>query len=146
MKTILFALSLFAASIFNQANAAGTFENPQAQASFESQFGKATNVQWTETGAFYQVRFTLDGIVSEAWYNAEGTLVALTRKQSVDSLPASLRAALDLKQRWVSDLTEVESESGTTWYITLEDADRKVVLQSSAGGRRWVKFEQSTKL
>ncbi|RYZ18605.1 MAG: hypothetical protein EOO16_22060 [Chitinophagaceae bacterium] len=146
MKTILFALSFFAASIFNQASATENFANPNAEAAFASQFGKATDVQWTETGAFYQVRFTLDGVISEAWYNAEGTLVALTRKQSVDSLPASLRAALDLKQRWVSDLTEVETESGSTWYITLEDADRKVVLQSSTGGRRWVRFEQSTKL
>ncbi|TCJ13152.1 hypothetical protein EPD60_13880 [Flaviaesturariibacter flavus] len=146
MKTILFALSIFAASICNSARAAETIENPQALAAFTAQFGKATGAQWTETGAFYQVRFTLDGVVSNAWYDAEGSLVALTRKQSVESLPASLRAALDLKQRWVSDLTELETESGITWFITLEDADHKVVLESSAGARRWVRFDQSSKL
>jgi hypothetical protein len=145
MKTLLIALSLFAGSIFSRANAADVTENPQVIAAFEARFGKATEVQWTEAGSLYKVRFTLDGIVSNAWYNTEGALVAITRQQSVDSIPAALRTALDLKDRWVSDLMEVYTERGSTWYITLEDADRKVVLQS-VGGRKWVRFEQSTKL
>jgi hypothetical protein len=145
MKTLLIALSLFAGSFFSRANAAETIENPQAIAAFEARFGKATDVQWTEAGALYKVHFTLDGVISNAWYNTEGALVAITRQQSVASLPAALRAGLDLDGRWVSDLMEVYTERGSTWYITLENADRKVVLQS-VNDRKWVRFEQSAKL
>jgi hypothetical protein len=145
MKTLLIALSLVAASLFNTVNAADVTDNPQVIAAFQSRFGKATEVRWTEAGAFWKVSFTLDGMVSDAWYNTDGALVAVTRQQSVDSLPASLRTSLDLQGRWVSGLMEVQSQEGSTWYITLEDANRTVVFRSVAG-RKWSRFEQSTKL
>jgi hypothetical protein len=41
---------------------------------------------------------------------------------------------------WISDLFEVSGNEGTAYYITLENANTKLVLKSS-GGKGWDTFK-----
>jgi hypothetical protein len=147
MKTILLALSLFAGSFFMKVFANNVSENPAVVAAFESRFGLAKDVQWSDAGSMFKVRFTLDGNVANAYYSPEGTLVAITQQLSPDSLPASLKSSLrsEMGQRWITDLFEVRSEKGITWYVTLEDANGTTVMQST-GARKWKRFVAGTAL
>src|SRR4051812_25857540 len=103
MKTILLTLSLLTGFFFNQSKAAGTNENP-AEITFQHRFGSATDVQWSELNGLYKAQFALDGTIHNAYFDAEGSLVAITRKVSSSELPASLKAALGNAKanRWIS--------------------------------------------
>ncbi|GAB4093675.1 hypothetical protein [Flaviaesturariibacter terrae] len=147
MKTFLIALSLVTSVFFNQAQAAPAYENPTVTAAFESRFGGASNAQWTELNGLFKVNFTFDGTVLNAYYNSEGSLIALTRQLSPATLPAALRASLsaEMNGRWISDLFVVETEKGKTWYVTLQSADEKVVLRS-VQQRKWKQYQSGVAL
>jgi hypothetical protein len=50
----------------------------------------------------------------------------------------------DYSNYWISDLFEVSNSDGTGYYITLENADSKVVLKST-GGDNWKTYQKKTK-
>ncbi|RYY39260.1 MAG: hypothetical protein EOO08_11190 [Chitinophagaceae bacterium] len=147
MKTIIIALSLISSLFFNKLSAAPREENPVVLAAFQTRFAAAQDAEWTELNGLYKVRFTLDGTVSSAYFNNEGILVAMTHQLSPASLPAALRASLrsEMAGRWVTELFVVETEKGRTWYVTLENADEKLVLQSAAG-RKWKNYNATLTL
>jgi hypothetical protein len=45
---------------------------------------------------------------------------------------------------WISDLYEVAKPENTSYYITLENADQKIVLKST-GGSNWTIHKKSNK-
>ena len=67
-----------------------------------------------------------------AYYNESGDLVAITRNITTDQLPISLLTSLkkNYSDYWVSDLFEMVSNGESNYYITLENADHKLVLKS----------------
>lgn len=142
MKTILIALSIFSSLFFNKLAAAPLADNPAVIAAFQSRFGAAQDTEWSEVNSLYKVRFTLDGVVSNAYYNNEGGLVAITRQVSPSNLPAKLQAALrsELAGRWITELFVMETEKGSSWFVTLQNADEKLVLQSEQG-RPWTRYQ-----
>jgi hypothetical protein len=72
--------------------------------------------------------------------------LGLTRYISPADLPLALQS--DLKKSydsyWISDLFEVSNDEGTTYYITLEDADTKKVLKAT-DGRSWHDYKKVKK-
>jgi len=146
MKTFFFIISILTGNFFNQAFAANNDRNPGAD-DFRVRFEKATEVQWVSAGELQKVRFTLDGQVSTAYYDAEGHLVALTRQIKANELPAALQSSLrtEMGGRWISDLFVVETGTASHYYVTLENADQKMVLQA-LNGRKWTRFQQAEKI
>ena len=72
-------------------------------------------------------------------------MLALTRNISSLQLPITLQASLkkNYENFWISDLFEVANEQGTTYYVTLEDGDTKLVLKS--GHSEWSTFQKQRK-
>ena len=61
-------------------------------------------------------------------------------------LPIKLQTSLKTYEKgWISDLFEVSSDEGTSYYVTIEDADRKVVLKSN-GDASWSVYEKTEKI
>ena len=147
MKTFLFALSLVSSLFFNKLMAAPSIENPAVAAAFESRFASASDAQWTEVKGLYQVCFTLDGLVSRAYFSPDGYLIAVARSLSPTALPEHLHSQLlnGLEGRWITDLFVVETENGKTYYATLQSANGKVVLQSEQG-RKWNRYQATVAL
>ena len=81
-----------------------------------------------------------------AYYSIDGDLMGLTRYISPADLPLVLQS--DLKKNysefWMTDLFEVAKDDGTAYYITLEDADQKIVLKGT-GGKRWENYKKVKK-
>lgn len=115
--------------------------------SFESQFANAKEVDWSITSNIYKAQFALDGQYINAYFNADGGLVAMTKNVSAKQLPLMLQSELKKQTAnyWVTELFELSNEDGTSYYVTLENADEKVVLHS-VSNKIWNKYKKTSKI
>ncbi|MGZ8517547.1 MAG: hypothetical protein ACXWWD_09360 [Chitinophagaceae bacterium] len=70
----------------------------------------------------------------------------MTRNISSLELPISLQTNLknNYSKYWISDLFEISNNEGTSYYITLENADSKIVLKSDSN--KWNTFKKMAKI
>ena len=87
----------------------------------------------------------MNGQYVSAFYDGEGKMVALTRNITSFQLPISLQTEIKncYDQYWISDLFEVADEQGTTYYVTLQNADSKLILKSSS--TTWTTYQKQRK-
>lgn len=144
MKKTLLALVVLISSL--AVNAAGKNINEKVLNAFKTEFTTASQVEWTTGPNYYKASFVFNDKHVFAFYNAEGRLLGLTRNITTSELPLKLQA--DLKKNydtyWISDLFEAAREEGTSYYLTLEDADTLLVLRASADNS-WTVYEKTKK-
>jgi hypothetical protein len=146
MKKIMMMLAMVLTLSTTWAFSGEEAVNKQAVSNFKSQFRTATDTRWTTGNNYYKVEFSQDEQKLFAYYNFQGEFVAVCRYISSLNLPFGLQNNLkkNYSSLWVSDLFEMASRDGTSYYVTLENADSKVVL-SSTDGSTWSVFERSKK-
>jgi len=134
MKPILIAVALLASTFTKSFASDGPTVEPTVLKSFKTTFANATEVDWSTTQDLYKAVFLLNGQYITAYYNGDGTMQALSRHISAASLPMMLQTTLktDYKNLWITDVFEVTNDNGLHYYVTLENADTKVILKSSA--------------
>ncbi|MBK8953697.1 MAG: hypothetical protein IPM85_17145 [Chitinophagaceae bacterium] len=113
---------------------------------FNTEFTAAKEVEWSINKDFYKASFVYNGNYVYAFYNMEDELIAVTRNISPAGLPMNLQTSIkkNYSDYWVSDLFELNNEDGTAYYITLENADTKLVLRSQAGAA-WGNYKKVNK-
>ena len=140
---------IIAAAMFVSLSAFANDEkvSPKVLNAFNTEFTSAQQVEWTATGDYYRASFDMNGVKVSAYYNADGELMGLTRNISTAQLPVTLQASLKKSYTgyWISDLFEVAKNNGTSYYVTLEDGDKKVVL-SSSNGSDWSTYKKDRKI
>ena len=141
--TVTIALSFISFSSF-----ANDDENiaPAALESFKTSFKSATEVNWSISENYFQADFALNGQYVSAFYDAEGKMIAMSRNISSLQLPLTLQASLKNKYEgyWISGLMEMSTDDGTSYYITLENADSRVILKS-VSNTDWSHFKKLRK-
>ena len=143
----LFILLTFLGSFFTKTSlAASNNIAPQVVKAFETTFTDAKDIVWTINSNFYKVDFILNGQAVTAFYNQEGELTAVTRNISSLQLPFMLQTEIkkDYSSYWITNLFELSNENGTEYYITLEDANNKVVLKSIENAE-WSTYSKTKK-
>ena len=131
---VLFVLIMFLASY-----AAGSTPgnqgpvHPAVLESFNNAFRNAEEVNWTESKEFYKAQFRLNCQHVFAFYAKNGSLIATTRNMLFTELPVILQTSLEELQNgyWITDLFELSNDEGTNYFITLENADTRLVLRSN---------------
>jgi len=125
--------SAFAGSPFTKSFNGDEDVNARVLNAFKSEFNAAKEVEWTVGSNYYRATFVYNEKHVFAYYNESGELLGLTRYLSSMDLPISLQAKLkkNYDGYWISDLFEVAKSDGTSYYITLENADTKIVLKST---------------
>lgn len=120
--------------------------NQQAVRSFKKDFANATNIVWEQKDNFAKATFSLNGQVLFAYYNNNGDLQAVVRNIVSDQLPINLLTSLrnDYNGCWITDLFEMASNDETTYYVTLETSDKKIVLKSQ-GANQWEVYSKDRK-
>ncbi len=115
--------------------------------SFKKDFTEAQNVQWESTKDFAKATFTIHGQVMFAYYNTEANLLAVTRNIVTAQLPISLLSEVkkNYSEYWISDLFEMSSNENTTYYITLENGDQKLILKSD-DSKNWETYKKEKKV
>ena len=113
---------------------------------FKKEFTSASEVSWTIGDTYYKASFTMNDQKLFAFYNSDGEFMALTRYISSSQLPLGLHNSLKkyFPGQWITDMFEVVNSEGTTYYVTLEDADSKIVLHNNANNN-WSVYMKSDK-
>ena len=72
--------------------------------------------------------------------------MGLTRLMATSELPMMLQTSIkkNYTDMWVTDLFELANAEGTTYYLTVEDADNIMIVKSS-GGSDWITFKKTKK-
>jgi 2TM domain len=120
--------------------------NEQVISSFKRDFSTAQDISWEKTKEISKATFKMNAQVMFAYYAEDGKLLAVTRNMVSGQLPISLLS--DLKNNysgyWISDLFEMVTNEGTSYYVTIEDSTQKIVLKSQ-GYNGWETFRKDEK-
>lgn len=111
--------------------------NQKVLNAFNTEFAAASDVEWTTGSNYYSAKFVYNGKYVFAFYDENGGLLGLTRYISPVDLPLALQNNLkkNYEGYWISSLFEAAKNDETSYYITVENADTKIVLKSS--GNYW---------
>jgi hypothetical protein len=150
MKTIFLSIATMlmmgvSISAFAATNEDGTI-NELAVRSFKKDFAGASNIVWEQRDTYAKATFSLHGQVLCAYYTTNGDLQAVVRNITSDQLPINLLSSLkkEYGDYWITDLFEMASDDQTTYYVTLENSDKKIVLRSQ-GTEFWNEFRKEKK-
>ena len=133
MKKMILSLAtvmMMGFSVF--ANGTDNVATPEVRDAFKKDFATASNIRWEQTNNFLKATFSYSGQILTAYYFANGDLQAVVRNITSDLLPLNLLTSLrrDYTEYWITDLFEISSNGQTSYYVTLENSDKKVVLKS----------------
>ncbi|MCW3116703.1 MAG: hypothetical protein JWM28_785 [Chitinophagaceae bacterium] len=144
MKKLIIAATMF---VSLSAFAGREKVNEKVLSAFNTEFANAQEVEWTISAGYFKASFGMNGQRVFAFYNKDGDLMGLTRNIPSSQLPVRLQAGLNknYKSFWISDLFEVSNTDGTSYYVTLENGDNKIVLKSSAGND-WSTYKKDRKI
>ncbi len=146
MKKIMTTLVLAALLIVNSAFANNKETiNEKVQSAFKQEFSRATEINWSRSDNFYKVEFTLNNNVMTAYYNENAELMGVIKNLLSTELPINLQLSLkkDYGSYWISDLFEFARNEESGYFITIENSDTKLVLQSE--GSDWKIFKKIRK-
>ncbi len=140
----LAAVALMGISAF--ANGNDELVSQKTLAAFKSDFSNATHTTWEQKDGFIKATFSFNGQVLCAYYDNDGFLKAVVRNIISDQLPLNLLSSLkkDYADYWITDLFEISADNETTYYVTVENAGKKIVLKSD-GASYWNVFSKEKK-
>jgi hypothetical protein len=121
--------------------------NQQAVRAFKKDFANASNIIWEQKDTYTKATFSLNGQVLHAYYTTNGDLQAVVRNITSDQLPISLLTELKKEyasEYWITDLFEIAADDQTTYYMTLENGEKRIVLKSQ-GANFWSVFSKEKK-
>lgn len=146
MKFLFILLTAISTNFAQAATNTNGEITPAAIKAFSRTFNNAQEVTWTASNDLSKVSFQINGQYATAFYSGTGEMVAITRNISPLQLPVMLLATIksEYTAQWISELIEVSDETGTHYYVTLEDADQKVTLKSN-GIAAWSTFQKVRK-
>ena len=146
MKRLVLTLTIVLSLISFNSFANPGEVTPAALQSFNSSFKNATEVNWTVSDSYFKAYFSLNGQYVTAYYGEEGKMLGLTSNISSLQLPITLQSSLknNYEGYWITDLFEMANEDGTSYYVTLENADSKLVLKS-VSNISWSNFKKQRK-
>ena len=147
MKRIMLMLTLCLSLLSLRSFASDIEVSDAALNSFKTSFANATEVNWTSYNDYYRVSFFEGEEYIVAYYNKDGERIALTRNINLKQLPLSLQVSLkkDYTNYWITDMFEVNNtEQGIAYYVTIENADSKIVLKSGYA-MEWITFRKNNK-
>jgi len=111
--------------------------NDKALNLFKAAYPGAEKVHYKTVGELVSISFVLDSTSMQAFYNAEGEQVAVSRVISYKNLP--LRALTTLESKFgnytATEVIEMDhSTEGTCYYVSLKSNNQKLIAQVSVGG------------
>lgn len=109
--------------------------SPAVENAFKNKFPGAANVEWLAGPSYYKVNFTYNGVQLFAIFGDDASLIETARNITSNQLPYFLqKVKRNLTHYWITDLYEMSSDCGFSYYMTLENADNKIILEAKPGG------------
>ena len=124
---------------------ANTTDNGGVNASFRKDF-KQAEVLSTDAGKGYtKITFKMNSAILIAFYNDNGELLAITHNILSTGLPINLLMKIkgDYSDCWITDCFEFDANGSTSYFISLENANTKLILHSN--GADWETYTRNAK-
>lgn len=108
----------------------------KVKSSFEARFANASNVQWVTRENYNKVSFELAEENVEAFFAADGELIGYSRKVNFKNLPltAIQKIKKDYANASVKETIEFHQNEETAFYVSLEEGQKKTILEVSPYG------------
>ena len=134
MKKII--LAAFVLSFSFCAFAIDPTVNEKVLNAFNKTFKNVQDVSWSETENSYQANFKQNQMISRVIYDKEGNIVQTFRYYYEQQLPIMVLAKVKARfsDKKIYGVTEVASEEGLYYYITLEDDKKWVEVKADNYG------------
>lgn len=131
MKKIIIIIAFVSAFMPALANSENPV-TPQVLQAFQKQFTGASQVNWIESSEGFKAQFEWNQQYISAIFDSTGVLHGIERNILSTQLPFSLGKSLKEKYKffWISGLVEFSSKGKTFYYVTVEDANTRIVLKS----------------
>jgi hypothetical protein len=102
---------------------------------FKKDFSNANDVNWSDKTFFFEVEFTYGERRLFAFYSLEGKFMGLYHHISSTELPEYLRKSIKENYRgyWITELFKSSRKTGDSYYLTLQNADDKIMFRSHDG-------------
>ncbi len=109
-----------------------TSVSKDALAIFTATFTKATDVKWEMSGNYYKASFQINGHSLNTLLSEQGEIIAVYRNIVSTELPLYLQGAIykNYSKFWIADLAEYAINGETRYYLTLENADEKIIMEN----------------
>ena len=145
MKKIILVLAVSITAL--TAFASDNTVDPRVLESFKTEFTNAKEVSWVAGEDYFRAEFTFNEQRVNAYYSPAGELLGITRYITSLDLPMNLQNSLrkSYSDFWISDLFEVTKSESTSYYITLENADTKLVVKATANDE-WSVYKKTRKI
>jgi hypothetical protein len=119
--------------------------NGEIKASFQKSFQNGRIISTEVRKGFTKLTFRMNDVIMYAFYSDNGELLAVTRNITSSQLPMSLMMSLknEYTGYWITDLFELSGDGLNSYYVSLENADLKLVLRSN--GDTWEVYSTSKK-
>ena len=114
--------------------------------SFTQDFKNARLINSEAHSNFTKLTFRMNDMVLFAYYSDNGRLLAVIRNILSSQLPTELMTNLksNYSDYWITELFELNGEGQNCYYVSLENADTKLVLRST-GDNTWEIYQQTDK-
>jgi hypothetical protein len=116
------------------------------ESEFSQRFVNAQDVRWEEGQHFFKATFEDWGRTLFAFYDDNGSLMGVATNLSTSILPEQLRARVRKSYAgyWITDLFGYHTADEKGFVITLENADKVVVLKA-VGDEGWSVYKTTVK-
>jgi hypothetical protein len=120
--------------------------NGNIDAYFHRDFRQAELLETKTNSDYTRFTFKMNTLILTAFYSNSGELLAVTRNIPSTQLPIQLLIQVKrfYSDYWISDLFEYNANGSASYFITLENADKKITLRSNDGD--WETYNKTTKL
>ena len=113
---------------------------------FSQTFSHAKEVKWENFGDYFKASFSQKGKTMYAFYSENGEFMGDAINILSYKLPEPLRAEIKNKfpDYWITDLAAYRVNDDQGFVITLENADKKIVLKSE-NNQHWQIYTRAAK-
>ena len=146
MKKIIVSLALLML-VFTGSTFASTGDVPAAvTGALNEKFAQAKDVKWETGKDFYKAAFEMRGRTMFVFFADNGDIMGIAGNLSPVRLPESLRSAIkkNYSNYWITDLFKYRNADEDGFVITLEGADKVIVLKALVA-QGWQVYKTSAK-
>lgn len=134
-KLITLAVSILMITGISFANDGNAPKNQKISDNFNKHFSVAESVNWTYNQQFATANFIMNGQNMAAHFSPDAKLLGISRNITTNELPMKLFGNLKqhMKNSWVTEVFEYATPDSDIYYVTIENADSKIILKSTDG-------------
>jgi hypothetical protein len=113
---------------------------------FHQSFSQARDIRWENLGNYYKVTFREMSKTMFVFYSDEADLMGTAMNTLSDKLPDALQTGLKtwLQNYWITDLAKYQVADNVGFLVTLENADKKIVLKT-VNNQPWQIYSKESK-